>query len=147
MTIYNLDKCPLSPKDGMYGGNSGKKEGIIINEENWLVKYPKNTKELKNVTDMSYTQSPESEYLGSHIYECLGYPVHKTILGIRDKHIVVACKDLCDYDEELIEFRQLKNKYNKTLNEKLELIFSASDYKHFSNFVSSFPTFLLYFFK
>jgi len=37
--------------------------------------------------------TPLSEFLGSHIYAILGYPVHETLLGYRKGKIVVACKD------------------------------------------------------
>ena len=43
--------------------------------------------------EISYTTSPISEYIGSYVYEIIGIPVHKTMLGIKDKKVVVACKD------------------------------------------------------
>lgn len=131
MRIYDLRDCPLSDRNGTYGGNSGDKEGILINNEYWLVKYPKNASRLDDKGEMSYTTSPVSEYIGSHIYGILGYDVHRTVLGIRNGHIVVACKDLCDDEHRLIEFRQLKNTYNKTLNEKLDGSFTSTGSDHF----------------
>lgn len=133
MELYNLDKCALSDRNGTYGGNSGDKEGILIGDEHWIIKYPKKAKKLQDVKDMSYTSSPVSEYIGSHVYEILGYPVHRTVLGIRNNHVVVACKDLCDDSHRLIEFRQLKNTYNKTLNEKLDMSMTSSGSEHFVN--------------
>lgn len=44
--IINVDNCPYSKKHGSYGGASGYKDGIIINEQDWLVKYPKTTKDM-----------------------------------------------------------------------------------------------------
>lgn len=131
MKIYNLEDCPLSNRNGTYGGNSGDKEGILINDEYWIVKYPKKANKLRDVKEMSYASTPESEYIGSHIYEILGYPVHRTLLGFRNGHIVVACKDLCDNEHRLIEFRQLKNTYNKTLNEKLDTSMTSTGSDHF----------------
>ena len=131
MKIYELDEYPLSDRNGTYGGNSGDKESIMINGEYWLVKYPKKASKLHDVKEMSYTSTPESEYLGSHVYEILGFPVHKTILGIRNDSTVVACKDLCDENHRLIEFRQLKNTYNKILNEKLDTSLSSTGSDHF----------------
>lgn len=48
-----------------YGGNKTKKLGVIINGENWFLKFPKSTKDLIRKTDLSYTTSPLSEYIGS----------------------------------------------------------------------------------
>lgn len=31
---------PFKYKNGAYGGMAGSKEGVIINEQNWLIKYP-----------------------------------------------------------------------------------------------------------
>ena len=124
--IYDLDQCKISDRNGTYGGNSGDKEGILINGEYWIVKYPKTTKTLTNVGNLLYTCSPQSEYIGSQIYRMLGYDVHDTILGIRNNKIVVACKDFCSENERLIEFRQLKNTYNAELNKKLELSLSST---------------------
>lgn len=94
MKIYKFDELELSDRNGTYGGNSGEKEGVMVRGEYWIIKYPKKADNLKDVENMSYTSAPESEYIGSHIYEILGYPVHKTVLGIRNHHIVVGCKDL-----------------------------------------------------
>ena len=68
-----------------------------------------------------YSSTPLSEYLGSHIYQILGYPVHETILGIRDGFLVVACKDFCEEDERLFEIRTLKNIHIKEMREELGL--------------------------
>ncbi len=131
MRIFDFSSCPFSDRNGTYGGNSGDKEGILIENEPWIIKYPKKGSRLTNVSDLLYSTTPESEYIGSHVYEILGYPVHKTLLGIRNNHVVVACKDLCINDTRLIEFRQLKNTYNKVLNEKLDLSMSPTGSEHF----------------
>ena len=110
--MYNLEKCGLSDKNGAYGGQAGLKEGIVFDNKYWLVKYPKY---IKN----SYTTSPLSEYIGSHIYQILGINAHNTILGIRNKKVVVACEDFCVDGYELREFRTIRNIYNKALEDKL----------------------------
>ena len=131
MRIFDFSSCPFSDRNGTYGGNSGDKEGVLIENEPWIIKYPKKGSRLTNVSDLLYSTTPVSEYIGSHVYEILGYPVHKTLLGIRNNHVVVACKDLCKNDTRLIEFRQLKNTYNKVLNEKLDLSMSPTGSEHF----------------
>lgn len=42
--IHDLNGCDLSDRNGTYGGMAGLKEGVVYNGENWLIKYPKNTK-------------------------------------------------------------------------------------------------------
>lgn len=119
MKLYDLNSCPLSPRNGFYGGQAGPKEGILINGEPWIVKYPLITKTI-NSRPAPSGSSPLSEYLGSHIYEILGYPVHKTIVGERKNKIVVACKDFCKAKGDLMEVRTAKNAYNEMLEEELE---------------------------
>ena len=76
-----------------YGGHAWNKLGVIINNENWFLKFPQSIRNFTRKVEISYTTSPISEYIGSHIYEIIGIPVHKTMLGIKDKKVVVACKD------------------------------------------------------
>lgn len=117
--IYDLDHCELSDRNGMYGGQAGSKEGILFHDTYWIVKYPKSTKSME-IDDQSYTIAPLSEYIGSHIYQILGYDVHETILGYRNQKIVVACKDFCKHPGDLREVRTLKNVYNKELEQILD---------------------------
>ena len=81
-----------------YGGHSGSKKGIIFNDERWFLKYPKSTRSME-VIGMSYTTSPISEYLGSHIYNIIGLDTHETKLGFANGKIVVACKDFLNKNE------------------------------------------------
>jgi len=119
MDILNLENAPLSDRNGSYGGAAGSKEGILIDDQYWIVKYPQSTRSMRGDLT-SYTSSPLSEYIGSHIYQILGYPVHDTMLGLRNGKIVIACKDFCTCSGELREIRTLKNTYNKTLEDLLE---------------------------
>ena len=130
--IVNLDGYPNSNKIGMYGGAAGNKDGIVYRGVNWMVKYPKTTRDMDNI-QMSYTTSPLSEYIGSHIYEILGYDVHETLLGYRNKKIVVACRDFCGEKNNLIEIRTIKNYANGKLAEMLDDSFSSTGEDHFVN--------------
>lgn len=121
--IYNFDKVVESGRK--YGGMAGAKLGIIFENEKWILKFPKSTKG-NNKIEISYTTMPISEYLGSHIYEAIGIDTQKTILGIKDGKVVVACKDFKDKNEEFYEFREIKNDYVKGLEEKLESISSTT---------------------
>ena len=62
---------------------------------------------------MSYTNGCISEYIGCHIFESIGIPVQKTLLGTYTKNgkekIVVACKDFTSTGIVLQDFASLKN--------------------------------------
>lgn len=93
MYLIDFNECQENNK--AYGGMAGSKLGIIYQGEDWILKFPKSTKGMRK-TEISYTTSPLSEYIGSHIYQILGYPVHETKLGTKDNKLVVACKDFTD---------------------------------------------------
>jgi len=115
--IINFDQAPTT-RAVYYEGNAGAKEAIVFNDNVWMIKYPKSTRDLKK-PQISYTTSPLSEYLGSKIYELLNIPVHETLLGIRKGKIVVACKDFTLKRDrhmwieigKLIPFHALKNSF------------------------------------
>lgn len=93
----------------VYGGAAGRKLGIVMDGENYIVKFPGNLKEkdLKTV-NLSYSNSPISEYIGSHVYEIIGIPVHETKLGFYNGRIVVGCRDFLAEGEQLPEFEKIK---------------------------------------
>ena len=89
---------------------------------------------MNRVTGISYVTSPLSEYIGSHIYEILGYDVHKTILGIcndgKRNKVVCACKDFIkdDTNEILIPYTALRNDTNPLIMERNDKsVLSASN--------------------
>lgn len=124
MFLIDFNDCIENNK--AYGGMAGSKLGIIYQNEDWLLKFPKTTKGMRK-TEISYTTSPLSEYIGSHIYQILGYPVHETRLGFKDHKLVVACKDFTNTNVKLQEFREIKNYYNKDLEALLEETISESN--------------------
>ena len=112
----------------VYGGKSGQKLGVIINGDNWFLKFPKSTKRFSKQVDMSYSTSPLSEYIGSHIYESIGIPVHETKLGIKDGKVVVACKDFRENINTIRfdDYNAINNLYVSGLEEKLSSFSSSS---------------------
>ncbi|MBN2950536.1 MAG: CtkA family protein [Holdemanella sp.] len=127
MKIYDFNNCK---ENGLrYGGHAGNKLGIIIDNENWFLKFPKSTKDLTRKVEISYTTSPLSEYIGSHIYESIGIPVHETKLGIKNGKVVVACKDFRKdtRDFRLDDYNSIKNDYVDGMEEKLESVSSSSN--------------------
>lgn len=98
-----------------YGGNAGRKICIEgLDGEPWMLKFPESTAGMRGRV-ASYTTSPLSEWLGSHIYEEQGLPVHKTLLGFREGKIVCACKDFTYPDKTLTTFHDLKNSLSDDL--------------------------------
>ena len=64
--IQDLNPYIPNERNGTYGGKAGDKEGITINGEYWIVKYPKSTKGMRGTLD-SYTTAPLSEIESSHL--------------------------------------------------------------------------------
>ena len=125
--IIDFSNCPYSIKHGSYGGKAGDKDGILYNNSMYIIKYPKPSRYYQNINDMSYVTSPLSEYIGSHIYNILGYDVHETVLGYRNNKIVVACKDFCQTPGmTLMEMRTIKNGANRELENILEVHMHSS---------------------
>ena len=108
-----------------YGGHSGSKKGIFLNEERWFLKYPKSTRSM-NVEGLSYTTTPVSEYLGSCIYQLLGFETHETKLGYANEKIVVACKDFLNKNETILDYNSIKNDYDEIVEKEIEELSSTS---------------------
>ena len=122
---FLIDFTNLKQSNFLYGGNAGLKRGVIWNDKKWLIKFPQETTTFENV-DISFTTSPLSEYVGSHIFEILGYDVHKTILGIFNNEkinrnqLVVACQDFTEDGKlKLIDYESIKNNYSDELQIRL----------------------------
>ena len=122
---YLINFTSLPQSNFLYGGNAGLKRGVIYDNEKWLIKFPQETSSFEKV-DISFTTSPLSEFVGSHIYEILGYKVHETVLGTfynekaKRTQLVVACKDFTDNDNlKLVDYESIKNSYSNELQLKL----------------------------
>lgn len=111
MKIYDFSFIEFNNQ--LYGGQAGQKMGFNWNNEKWFLKFPKSTKSMEQVR-ISYTTSPLSEYIGSHVYKLIGLDVHDTQLGIYDDKLVVACRDFKQEDENLFDFHAIKNLYSLT---------------------------------
>lgn len=134
MSIIDFSFCPLSSRNLEYGGRAGEKKGIVFEGANWILKFPKNTNGMNNIKGLSYVTSPLSEFIGSHIYEILGYDVHKTKLGVcfdgKRTKVVCACRDFIDDSENemLIPYTALRNDTNPLIMAKRDSSsFSASN--------------------
>lgn len=108
MPVIDFTKLPKRNK--MYAGANGSKISVIYENEQYMLKFP--PLPTKN-NYMSYSNSCFSEYLGCQIYESIGVPVQKTMLGTYTakgkEKIVVACGDFTKPGITLQDFASLKN--------------------------------------
>lgn len=73
------------------------------------------------IRDISYTTSPLSEFLGSRIYEILGYDVHKMILGFRNNKLAPIYDNGAAFSNKISDMQIEKRMENKsTPVEKIE---------------------------
>ena len=105
-----IDFTYLPRRNKMYAGANGNKICVIYEGKPYMLKFPPRARQNH---DMSYSNSCFSEYLGCKIYESIGVPVQKTILGkymVKGKEkIVVACGDFTSPGITLQDFASLKN--------------------------------------
>ena len=105
-----VDFTNLPKRNKMYAGANGSKISVIYGGQQYMLKFPPPPTKNK---DMSYSNSCFSEYLGCQIYESIGIPVQKTMLGtytVKGKEkIVVACGDFTEPGVTLQDFASLKN--------------------------------------
>ena len=106
MRIYDFDDCAKQYK--FYGGKASRKISVVFNNELWMLKFPKSTKDFSGCHLSSYTSSPLSEYIATKIYQSLDIPAHDVLLGVRENKVVIACKDFATEDP-ILEFSYLKN--------------------------------------
>lgn len=105
-----IDFTNLPVRNKTYAGANGSKISVIYNNELYMLKFPAIPAINK---EMSYANGCISEYIGCHIFESIGIPVQKTMLGTYTKNgkqkIVVACKDFTVGGLVLQDFASLKN--------------------------------------
>ncbi len=82
-----------------YGG-SERKFGISINGFEYMIKFRKTTGFTKRNNHLS-------EYLGSHIYELLGFEVQDTYLGLYNGEEVVVCKNFITEGYQFVPFNDV----------------------------------------
>lgn len=128
--VFDFTDNEYSWKNGSYGGAAGHKDGILIENEPWLVKYPKNISAMGRTGGASYSTSPLSEYIGSHIFSILSFDVHQTVLGTRKNKVVVVCKDFVREGSTLLEIRTLKNHANEDMMDRFDIDFGSTGSSH-----------------
>lgn len=78
-----IDFTNLPVRNKTYAGANGSKISVLYNGELYMLKFPAVPAVNKQ---MSYANDCVSEYLGCHIFESIGIPVQKTILGTYTKN-------------------------------------------------------------
>lgn len=106
LLIPDLGECPRSGLH--YGGRAGKKLGVLIDGNPWILKFPRHGQTLSGRRTPTYFTCPIAEYLSSHLYLQAGIPSHETFLGYRDGKLVCACRDFAWPTYRLVEFAELK---------------------------------------
>ena len=94
-----------------YSGANGKKIAVEYNGKRYMLKFPPSGKNKH--TELSYTNSCFSEYIGSTIFNILGIEAQNTILGTftvsGKEKIVCACEDFTADGSILFDFCSIKN--------------------------------------
>ena len=88
---------------------SEKKKTLIYNNKKYLVKFPDPIREKNK--NISYINNVFSEYIGSNVFEIIGFKTQSTLLGTyaynEKEKIVCACEDFTDENHILYEFESL----------------------------------------
>ncbi|MEG2377401.1 MAG: HipA domain-containing protein [Clostridia bacterium] len=108
--LIDFTDCPVL-KDS-YDGANGCKLGIRYNSEVYMLKFAAHATRNSN---LHYSNSCISEYIGSHIFSLLGIPAQETLLGTykvptSESVTVVACKDFTQDGTILQSFTSVKNR-------------------------------------
>ncbi|MDD4154010.1 MAG: HipA domain-containing protein [Bacilli bacterium] len=136
MLYFDFTNYELSGK--AYGG-SEKKLGIIISGFPYMLKFQKKT-------PFSVRYNTISEYLGSHIYQMLGFDCQETYLGEYKGEKVVACKDFVINNYQFVPFNDVgestieedKEQYQYSYEDIMSLLASNKKMTNVEETISSF---------
>ena len=111
-------------KTNTYYGGSEKKFGILINKQEYMLKFRK----YNSFGEM--TNNHISEYIGSHVFELLGFNVQETYLGVYKKEEVVACKNFITLGYHFVPFNDVgestleqdRNKYQYSYEDIMKML-------------------------
>ena len=108
--MIDFTNCRIIPGRA-YNGANGSKIAVSYNGETYMIKFPPSAE--GKPTNLSYTNSCISEHIASSIFNLIGIPAQKTILGtysVRGKDkIVCACKDFTVGGKRLFDFCSIRN--------------------------------------
>ncbi len=106
-----------------YFGGSEKKIGLIISGNEYMIKFQKRTEFGKRNNHIS-------EYIGSHIFDILGFSVQETYLGTYKGEQVVACKNFIENGYQFVPFNDVgestldqdKEKYQYSYSDVMNML-------------------------
>lgn len=118
-----LDFSKATEELNSYKG-SEKKKTLIYENKKYLVKFPDPIREKNK--NISYINNAFSEYVGSNIFNIVGFETQKTILGTymynQKEKIVCACEDFTNRNNTLYEFENLALSTNPDKKIETELV-------------------------
>ena len=91
----------IYPITNTYYGGTEKKFGIKIDDIEYMIKFQKQT----NFGTKRFNHI--SEYIGSHIFEMLGFTAQETYLGLYNGEQVVACKNFITEGCQFVPFNDV----------------------------------------
>ena len=111
-------------KTSTFFGGSEKKFGIMIGDNEYMLKFQKITNSGEKMLNHI------SEYIGSHIFEFLGFKVHETYLGLYKNNEVVACKNFIKANYQFVPFSEVgestleesKDKYSYSYSDIMAML-------------------------
>jgi len=117
-----MDYSSYKLSDKIYNG-SEKKIGIIINDDNYIIKFQKQS-------ENGFLNNHICEHIGSNIFNILGEEAQNTILATYKNENVVLCKDFIRSGEEFVPFSEVgessldidKHKYEYTYEDIINLL-------------------------
>ncbi len=89
------------PLSGRYYGGTEKKIGVLVNGSEFMLKFQKQTA-------FGFRNNHICEYIGSHVFELLGFQAQETFLGTWRGEQVVACKDFISAGEQFVPFNDVE---------------------------------------
>lgn len=95
--MRDFSRCQLSTK---YYTGAERKLGIVIKNENYIMKFRRNSPH-------GLTYNHVSEYVGSHIFELAGIETQQTWLGVYQGEDVVVLKDFTGERDVFVPFNDV----------------------------------------
>ena len=126
-------------KSNTYFGGSEKKLGLIISDNEYMIKFQKQTEFGKRNNHIS-------EYIASHVFEMLGFECQKTYLGTYDGEQVVACKSFIRDGYQFVPFNDVgestldqdKEKYQYSYEDIMQMLRDNSKLTNVDETISQF---------
>jgi hypothetical protein len=138
MPPVNFDDNNLRFVSHPYLTGASRKDSVFYQDKYYMIKFSSPIVEKRHPLMGSYSQSPISEYIGSHIFQQSGIPTHNTVFGIYKDSPVVLCEDFVlngNNDYALYEFSTLEKSHYSSNNS--ESIHKYLSYEHLTDVINN----------